>query len=63
MTETYDDVTHEEPAGQDGEEGGEAPEGEGVQKVEAGTGGYQGRDPKTEMPRVPGQPETQDQDE
>jgi hypothetical protein len=25
-----------------------------------GTGGYAGRDPKTEMPRVPSEPETQD---
>jgi len=28
-----------------------------------GPGGYEGRDPKTEMPRIPGEPETQDDDE
>ena len=28
-----------------------------------GPGGYEGRDPKTDMPRVPGEPDTQDDDE
>ena len=29
-------------------------------EAEAGSGGYAGRDPKTEMPRVPSVPETQE---
>lgn len=33
---------------------------EGKLDVEPGPGGYAGRDPKTEMPRVPSVPETQD---
>jgi len=37
------------------------PEGiEGKLDVEPGPGGYAGRDPKTEMPRMPSIPETQD---
>lgn len=32
----------------------------GVPDVMPGPGGYAGRDPKTEMPRVPSVPETQD---
>jgi len=37
-----------------------APAGvEGQLDVEPGPGGYAGRDPKTEMPRVPSAPETQ----
>lgn len=30
-------------------------------QVETGTGGYDGRDPATDMPRVPTAPETQDE--
>ena len=38
-----------------------APSGvEGDLDVVPGPGGYAGRDPKTEMPRVPSVPETQD---
>ncbi len=35
----------------------------GVPDVEPGPGGYAGRDPKTEMPRIPSVPETQDDSE
>jgi hypothetical protein len=39
-----------------------APAGvEGNLDVVPGAGGYAGRDPKTEMPRVPSVPETQDE--
>ncbi len=34
--------------------------GAGVPTVEPGAGGYAGRDPKTDMPRVPSAPETQE---
>lgn len=34
--------------------------GAGVPTVEPGPGGYAGRDPKTDMPRVPTAPETQE---
>ncbi len=34
--------------------------GADVPTVEPGSGGYAGRDPKTDMPRVPSAPETQD---
>lgn len=32
-------------------------------EAEAGSGGYAGRDPKTEMPRIPSVPESQDDSE
>lgn len=61
MSEPQENVAPEEHPAQGDAEGPEA--GDGLQKVEPGTGGYQDRDPKTEMPRVPGQPETQDKDD
>jgi hypothetical protein len=33
------------------------------EQLDPGIGGYEGRDPKTEMPRVPTAPETQDASE
>ena len=35
-------------------------EDQGVENVDPGLGGYEGRDPKTEMPRIPSEPDTQD---
>lgn len=32
----------------------------GEPNVDPGVGGYEGRDPKTDMPRIPSAPETQD---
>ena len=44
-----------------GLEGGEEPPaGEGSEAGDPGLGGYPGRDPKDEMPRVPSAPETQE---
>ncbi len=34
----------------------------GAPEVEPGPGGYAGRDPKTDMPRIPSVPESQDDD-
>lgn len=45
------------PQLQEGPEDADSPE---VSSDGPGPGGYAGRDPKTEMPRVPSAPETQD---
>lgn len=45
-----------------GLEGGESPpEGAGSEAADPGIGGYPGRDPQDEMPRVPSSPETQEE--
>ncbi len=48
----YDSETDPEPSGLDGK-----------LNVRPGPGGYAGRDPATEMPRMPTDPETQDDPE
>ncbi len=35
-------------------------EDQGVEDVDPGLGGYEARDPKSEMPRIPSTPDTQD---
>ena len=42
------------------EDGDDPPEGEGSEAADPGVGGYGGRDPEDEMPRVPSDPGTQD---
>jgi hypothetical protein len=37
-----------------------ADETEPAEQLDPGVGGYEGRDPKSEMPRVPSAPQTQD---
>jgi len=64
MPESPDDAIHEEQPEQDTPGGEKSSEAESSSEVgpdqEPGLGGYEGRDPKTEMPRVPSSPETQD---
>ena len=42
------------------EDGDDPPVGDGADAADPGVGGYGGRDPKDEMPRVPADAETQD---
>lgn len=51
------DPSSNEPDEQNAYPGGDSDAGP---EVQAGTGGYAGRDPKTDMPAVPSVPETQD---
>ena len=52
---------HEEQQREGDEETYEAEHPEGAPHVEPGPGGYEGRDPKTDMPRVPSAPEAEDE--
>jgi len=57
----FDDRRDADPTTESGEQGAyPGADDDAGPQVEPGTGGYAGRDPKTDMPRVPSVPETQD---
>ncbi len=59
--ETWEEVaTGEEPPVDPPGHGPEEADTPGEPQVEPGIGGYAGRDPMSEMPRVPSVPETQE---
>jgi hypothetical protein len=74
MTQPYEEERHKEERHKDEDdpvsEEGQGPwddatypasNPDGLPRVRSGTGGYDDRDPKTDMPRVPSVPETQDE--
>lgn len=54
---------HDEQQREDEEEIYRPENPEDAPHVKPGPGGYEGRDPKTDMPRVPSAPESQDEPE
>lgn len=64
MTESPDEATRDEQSEEDAPVKDEPSETSGSQDVgpggAPGEGGYRGRDPKTDMPRLPSRPDAED---